>query len=172
MGGRITKTYHCEDVGNVVHHNVYACQLGPDLNKNTYLSTIDHVWLEQLGIDNICVIAFKFDHFTDFRNLLDNEWRVLIATSMDYKCFISIDSGEYESLHTKSKHVNGFIPASLLGEPPRRSWEEDHGGIENDSWKNLKNPWESECSSTFNKGCSITDIEHYENSPYDSPWHC
>ena len=42
-------------------------------------------------------------------------------------------------------------------------------GEEEDGWKHLKAPWETECSDAIDEGGTVGDIEHDQNTPGDSP---
>ena len=40
-------------------------QLGPDLGKDTDVGPVDHVWLEELEVCHVCVVALEFAHVLD-----------------------------------------------------------------------------------------------------------
>ena len=91
---------HSEDVGYVVHHNVHACQLRPDLGEDTDVGPVDHVWFEEFQERSVGVVAFEFAHCFDILELLDNEGTVRVAFAVD-----------------ESEHGVAFFPAILAREP-------------------------------------------------------
>ena len=74
---------HGEDVSDVVHHDIHACQLRPDLREDTNVGPVDHVWLEELEERSVGVVAFEFAHSFYILEFLDNKRAVRVAFSVD-----------------------------------------------------------------------------------------
>lgn len=110
-----------------VHHNVHAGQLTPDLREHADVSTIDHVWLEQLKVRDISVATLEFTHVFDLLEFLKNEWSISVAFSMD--------EGQYSV---------AFLPAVFASQPSRAFRQEKQTEEEDDSREHLKTPWHAE----------------------------
>ena len=97
-----SETSHGEDVDNVQHHDVHACQLGPDLGEDSDVGSPDHVGLDEFQEGGICVVAFEFVHVLDFLKLLPHKVAVGIAFTMD-----------------KSQDSMALLPSVLTSQPAR-----------------------------------------------------
>lgn len=71
------------DLRDVVHHDVHASQLTPDLGKDADMGAVDHVWLEELKVGDIGICPFKFADIPDLLELTEYEWRVWVTMTMD-----------------------------------------------------------------------------------------
>ena len=109
------------------HHDVHACQLGPDLGEDADVGSVDHVRFEQLEVRDVGVVALELAHVLDILELSGNEGAVRVA--------FAVDEGE-----------NGMaiFPAVLASQPPRRFGQEDHAEEETDGRDHLKSPWDAE----------------------------
>jgi hypothetical protein len=67
----------------VVHHDVHAGQLAPDLCENANMETVQHPGAKELHEGHIGVLSFELDHLFDLLHLKGNKGCVWIAFSMD-----------------------------------------------------------------------------------------
>lgn len=147
-----TQTSHSENVSDVVHHNVHAGKLRPDLSKDTDVCSVNHIGLEQLHIGNVGVGSLELNDFSNFSQFLSNEWGVGVTAAMD-----------------KRQDLMSFLPSVFSSEPSWRFWQEEKSKEKKDSWNHLKTPWDTESSVSFEEGATIANVEHDENTPGDSP---
>jgi hypothetical protein len=161
---------HGEDVGDVVHHHVHACQLGPDLSEDADVCPVDHIGLEELEVRDVGVLPFKFDLVADLFELRDHKGCVRIA--------FAVDEGE---------DVVRVVPAVLAAKPTGRLGQEDHTAEEDYCRDHLEAPRDTEGSGTFKerapvlqdrehrKGLSCWEwvaygnVEHDHDAPCDCP---
>ena len=94
---------------DIVHHDVHTRQLGPDLGKETDVSTIDHTRAEKLGVRDILGFALNLDPLLDLGKLASDPWTVGIASAMDV-----------------SEDLLALLPAIFGSQPTRRLWEHEH----------------------------------------------
>ena len=75
-------------VRRTIHHDIHACQLTPDLSKDTDVQAVGHMWLEELEIGYILVLGFKRDEVLDLLQFLQDKRRLSIALGMNecYDC--------------------------------------------------------------------------------------
>ena len=69
--------------GNVVHHDVHAGELRPDLSEDANVGPVDHLGLEQLKVADISVSSLELDHVSDFLQLVVDEWGVSVTFGVD-----------------------------------------------------------------------------------------
>jgi hypothetical protein len=123
---------HGEDVGDVVHHNVHACQLGPDLSEDADVCPVDHIGLEELEVRDVGVFPFKFDLVADLFELRDHEGCVWVAFAVD-----------------EGKDVACVVPSVLAAKPTGGLGQEDHAAEENYCRDHLEAPRDTEGSGAF-----------------------
>ena len=136
---------HGEDVGDVVHHYVHACQLGPDLREDADVGPVDHVWFEELEERGVGVVAFEFANAFDVLEFLGDEGAVWVSLAVH-----------------ESEHGMAVFPAGRLG-------EEAHADEEEDCRDHLDAPWDAECSGAVDFRTPVGDVEHNHDPPGDCP---
>lgn len=129
---------HGEDVGDVVHHHVHACQLGPDLSEDADMCPVDHIGLEELEVRDVGVFPFKFDLVADLFELRDHERCVWIAFAVD-----------------EDEDVARVVPAVLAAKPTGRLGQEDHTAEEDYCRDHLEAPRDTEGFGTFKERAPV-----------------
>ena len=123
---------HGEDVGDVIHHHVHACQLGPDLSEDADVCPVDHIGLEELEVRDVGVFPFEFNLVADLFELRDHKGRVWVASA--------VDEGE---------DVACIVPTVLAAKPTRRLGQEDHAAEEDYCRDHLETPRDTEGFGAF-----------------------
>lgn len=127
-------------------------QLRPDLGEDPNVRAVDHVWLEELEVCNISIIAFELAHLADVSQLSHDKGSIAVPMAVN-----------------ESEHVMSFLPTIFAGEPTRRFGKRHHSEEEDDCRNHLETPWNAECTGTVDKGTAVGDVEHDHNTPGDCP---
>lgn len=90
-----------EDISDVVHHYVHACELRPNLGKNTNMCPVDHLWLEQFEVRDVGIVSFELAHVLDLVQFKQDERRIAVAFGVN-----------------ASQDVVTFFPSVLTSQPP------------------------------------------------------
>ena len=143
---------HGEDVGDVVHHDVHARQLGPDLREDANVGPVEHVGLEELQEGRVGVAPFELAHGFDVLELLDDERAVRVASA--------VDEGE---------HGVAVFPAILAREPAGGLGQEVHADQEEDRRDHLDAPGDTEGGRAVDLGAAVGYVEHDHDAPGDGP---
>ena len=138
-----TKTSHGKDVTNVVHHDIHAGELRPNLGKDADVGSVDHVGLEKLEVGNVGVAALELAHILDLFEFAEDEGIVLVAFGVD-----------------KSENLMRLLPAVTAGQPTRRFGHEHETQDQAKSRNHLQSPWNAKRGSAGEVGSSIRDVEH------------
>jgi len=136
----------------LTHHDIHACELGPNLGEYANMSSVDHIWLEKFKIRDVRIGTLEFDNFADFCHFLGDERRVDITVSVYQR-----------------ENTNGVFPTVFLSKPSRRFRKEEHGKEQEDGWDHLQSPGYSEGTCSFDERAAVTDIEHDQDTPSDGP---
>lgn len=82
----------------VVHHNVHASKLRPDLSEETNMGAIDHARTEELHVSDLLGISLDSAPLLDFIEFAINPRTVWVAVAM-----------------SKDKDLTALLPAVLGG---------------------------------------------------------
>lgn len=137
------------------YHDVHASQLRPDLHEYTDDGSIEHARTNELKVRGVLSFRLDFDPFSDFVEFADNEGTIGIAVTV-----------------SKSKDCASLLPTILGCQPAGRLREENHAEEKQDGWDHLESPGSTEGTSPIDERASVTDIEHYHDSPGNCPLLC
>ena len=77
------QTYHGENVSDVIHHDIHASKLRPDLHPHTDVGTVDQLRRKQFPVCDVLVMRFEFAHVPNVLQLLLYERMVWVALADD-----------------------------------------------------------------------------------------
>ena len=100
---------HAKHIGDVVHHDVHARELRPDLRENADVSAVEHVRLKQFPVGDIAVSGLELAHLADIVEFVEHEWGIGVTLAVD-----------------ESQHGMAVFPAVLACQPTWRLRKEEH----------------------------------------------
>ena len=136
---------------NVIHHNIHASQLRPDLSEDTDMSAINHIGLEELEDGGVCVHPLEFDHIADLFQFLLDVRVVDVSITMEQR-----------------EGALGFFPTAVLREPTRGAGKEHESQAQQRAGKHLKTPGNAEGRGALDEAAAIGNVEHDHDTPGDS----
>ena len=80
--GVAAQTGHGEDVGDVVHHNIHARKLRPDLSEQTNVGAVDVARSEELEEADSLALALELEPLLDLLEFTGNEGAVWVAMAV------------------------------------------------------------------------------------------
>lgn len=129
-------------------HDVHAGQLRPDLREHADHRAVDHMWLQELEICHVRVVALELDDLADLLQFLVYEGRIGVSFAVN-----------------DLQNLLSFLPAILLRQPTGRLWKEEQGAAEQNGRDHLYTPRNAERGIAVNGGRPVADEVHDHDSP-------
>lgn len=145
-------TSHLEHVDNVVHHDIHTSKLLPDLGPQADQGTVERVLSEQINDGDLLGGSLDLDIFTDLLNLKRNVGVVDVTAGLNH-----------------GDDVDGFFPATLLGEPSGGFSKDKGTGEQNDTGDDHDTPGDSKTGHAIDVRAAKANVEHDHDTPSDGP---
>lgn len=132
------------------------------------MSPVDHVGLEKFPISDISIVSFKFAKVFNLLKFCSNKWMIQVTLGMN-QCedivtiFPSILTCEPTGRLGQKDNLTRSVSIFASGRQKTYAKEEENGG------QHLKTPWDTKGSRTRDKGATVGDVKHDQNTPGNGP---